>query len=234
MITDRNLLAWYAAASDDHRTAGLDWYPEADALASRISDATRGAVTHRQACGVIAALSPRCSWPQNKVAALTVVTAWKRGDDPYTLRISGVYPENIAKAYRILSDASFETCAHCRAAGGHRKTCSAALRGPKVVAFFSAIVGSSDDGAMDVWATRAARVAPAEVSDLDPADPRREGVPGSQREYDGLAASYRRAAAAVNVTPRQFQAVVWLVIRDSWVRADGRVNGVRLDQDLPF
>ncbi len=243
--TDR-LLRWYAIAGPEHLEAGLRWYPEAESLATRIVYATGGKVTQLQACGVIAALSPRCSWPDNKIAALATIVAWHHGRPPETIRAPGTFGPNVVKAYRILDLPDFGVdgrgvCDGTRVGRHGRRVvckpstsgCTCPLHGPKVSAFYSAIAGTADDGCMDVWATRAARVDWEQVIDL-PADDLRRHPELSVSDHRQLRAAYRSAAGIVGVAPREFQAVVWLVIRDSWTKSNGGRFGARREVDLPF
>ena len=79
--------------------------------------------------------------------------------------------------------------------------------GPKVRAFYRAILGDPDAVVLDRWALRAAG------HHRDTATP---------KQYQRIADEYRAAAAAVGERPRDFQAIVWIVTRESAVRADGR------------
>ena len=82
-----------------------------------------------------------------------------------------------------------------------------ALRGPKVIPFYRNIIGDPDNVTVDVWACRA----------YDGTD-----VPGSLRKHRAIADAYRRAAKRAGVCPRDFQAVIWTVVRESWQYASGR------------
>jgi hypothetical protein len=75
------------------------------------------------------------------------------------------------------------------------------LRGPKITAFWSAILGDQDAVVLDSWMLRAMR-AKARVT-----------VP----QYHYLARILAREARANGVAPSKFQAVVWCVIRSKGV-----------------
>jgi hypothetical protein len=72
-----------------------------------------------------------------------------------------------------------------------------AVKGPKVIAFFLNIIGDENHVTVDIWATRAA------VG---------RSIPGKDRAL--IAEAYRRAAKKRNVSPRDFQATVWVTVRD--------------------
>lgn len=58
-LTDNILVAWHSADSDA-RSFGIEWFGKANSLATELGkgDTSKGA-------GVLAALSPMCSWPEN-------------------------------------------------------------------------------------------------------------------------------------------------------------------------
>lgn len=71
------------------------------------------------------------------------------------------------------------------------------LRGPKVRAFWRAVAGDPNAVTIDVWAARAAGL-PDKPS------------PGAISEAQG---AYREAAERCGESPRDFQAIVWLIVR---------------------
>lgn len=86
----------------------------------------------------------------------------------------------------------------------------AALSGAKVRCFYSCLLGDQNAIAVDTWAARAA---------LGKEIPNASWV---ARHYSTLERAYRQAAKCRGVPPREFQAVVWTVIRDagrSWPAA---------------
>jgi hypothetical protein len=48
-------------------------------------------------------------------------------------------------------------------------------------------------------------------------------VPGIRVRRE-IESAYRRAAALVGETVAAFQAIVWIIVRESTVRADGRIH----------
>lgn len=72
-----------------------------------------------------------------------------------------------------------------------------AVSGPKVTAFYNNILGCPDHVTVDIWATRAA------VG---------RDVPGT--DHVRIVKAYRNAAKLRGLTPRDFQAVVWVTVRN--------------------
>lgn len=83
---------------------------------------------------------------------------------------------------------------------------SDACTGEKVRNFYRAILGDPDAVVLDRWALRAA------------GHPRDTATPV---QYRRIADEYRAAAAIVGESPRDFQAVIWTVLRDRLTRTDG-------------
>lgn len=84
---------------------------------------------------------------------------------------------------------------------------SDACTGDKVRNFYRAILGDPDAVVLDRWALRAVGFERKSPTPL---------------QYARIAETFREAAAAVGETPRDFQAIVWIVLRERAERADGR------------
>lgn len=82
------------------------------------------------------------------------------------------------------------------------------VRGPKVTAFALAILGDRQAVVLDTHALHAA------------------GLPDkpSASERRTAEQAYREAAAACGESPRDFQAIVWIVTRNTRERADGQIH----------
>jgi len=115
----------------------------------------------------------------------------------------GCYPSNIEKAYHILFDES---------------DWKRFLSGPKVENFASNISGNSDKVTIDRWAFRAW-------------SNRKDYPTLSESEIFEIAADYRSAAAKVDLTPSEFQAVVWIMIR-KYAKAKVAKSQLRLPLDV--
>ena len=84
-----------------------------------------------------------------------------------------------------------------------------AITGPKVNPFYRALMGDTEALVLDRWAAFAA------------GHQRDKDIPPAVRR--SLEAAYRAAAAAVGETVRAFQAIVWIMVRESTRRTDGRL-----------
>ena len=168
----RKLVALWHAADRAVRTAGVEWYRTARVTARRL--ARVHGCTQATAAGVIAALSPRLTWSYNVIAADAVLGMAER--------VPGVFRANLAKARAI--------------ANGARPL--VVLSGPKVRAFYRALMGDSSAAVVDVWTARAAGVDP-------------EGL--SPKLYEQVARALRMGADEVGTTTSAFQAVAWVAVR---------------------
>lgn len=167
----RRLVAWWAKADKATRTVGVQWYREARRIARQL--ARRYDCTVSRAAGVIAALSPRLTWTYNVTAAEAVLA----GDR----KVPGVFRASLAKARMIQEGARPLDV----------------LRGPKVRAFYRALMGDRDAAVVDVWTARAAGVQDAP----------------NEREYAQVAQALRMGADEVGVSTSELQAAVWVAIR---------------------
>lgn len=140
MLSDaaRNILTVYERATAADLEQGLQWYSRAEQLAEALAAGTP--YSTRQTAGVIAALSPRMSWPVNVGAATTLVNAAARGREDAPL-VAG-FEANREKAWAILTD-------------GYDNPLDV-LGGPKVTSFYRNLIGDLDAVTVDVWAARAA------------------------------------------------------------------------------
>lgn len=83
-----NIVATYDLATDDERANGETWYELAHLFAAQLSPRVE------RSAGVIAALSPQCSWAENVKLAHRAFRVSER--------LYGQTRSNIAKAERIL------------------------------------------------------------------------------------------------------------------------------------
>lgn len=178
--TTPQVLRVYRAADAAQLAEGLRWYHNAHAVAQTLDPDRPG-----RAAGVIAALSPRLSWPRNLELA---GRAYADG------RASGTLGMSCRAADAVLSGADPLDV----------------LRGPKVRAFYSLILDPGDPltvcidrHAVDVATGQ--RLTDAARSAVWPLE--RRGL------YEVFARCYRRAAGVLGVSPWQVQAVTWLTWR---------------------
>lgn len=161
----------YRAAGEERSLEGAKWYRESRRWARLIARET--GVTVAQAAGVIAALSPRMRWGANVTLAHDLCAGRE---------VQGVFRANLAKAQRILA--------------GERPL--DVLGGPKVRAFYRAIMGDGEAVVIDVWMLRAIGWAKKTLT---------------AREYEEVADHLREAAKAAGIDPADFQAIVWTQVR---------------------
>jgi hypothetical protein len=174
---ERALLERYALATPDEIRRGREWY-DAARRECRAMAREYGQPLSRVA-GILAVTSPD--------AQLAANLRWTReilaGE-----RTAGRYPSDQApKVAAILA--------------AHPSKVRQLVTGPKVSAFYAAIMGDADVLVIDRWASYAAG---------GPKD----RVPGV-RAKRAFAAAYRAAAASVGETVRDFQAIVWIQARES-------------------
>ncbi len=163
---------WHAA-SDETREAGLAWYERAQVITGRWAQIY--GVNKAFVCGIIAVLSQRQRWQTNLLQAERCLQ-WYR---PKGIKSA------VDKALAIFENADFETLEH-------------SVRGPKVEAFYDAIMGNTASVVLDSHMIRAAY-------------PDKRSL--TVKQYAALASVLRAEAASVGVAPREFQAVVWCQIR---------------------
>lgn len=183
----RRILRHWRAASADELAEGLGWYARAGDLADAL--AAGAPITRAQACGVIAALSPRQQWAQNVAGAVALVDALARGET--VAPVVGGLPDNRRKAWAILTTPGADPLDYFDA-----------RTAPKTRAFYLNIMGDADAVTVDVWAARAA-------------EGRRNDQGPTGGRYDRIAAAYRAAAARVGHSPRDLQAAVWVHVRNA-------------------
>lgn len=131
-----SILQMYRSATPEQVLAGEEWYEVARNEAKRL--AKLYSVSYRCAAGVIAVLSPRQKWEQNKLDAAAILRAATSGS-----RIKpkvAAYGANARKAWRIAKGESP----------------ASVLGGPKVNAFYRNICGDYNGVTVDVWASRVA------------------------------------------------------------------------------
>lgn len=198
MLSDyaTNILAWYKQATAADLREGLEWYNRAERHAAALAAGTE--FTVRETAAVIAALSPRVSWPGNADGARLMVTAatGARRNPP---TVAG-FPANRDKAWRIL----------------HHEDPADVLGGPKVTSFFANITGDLDAVTVDVWAARAAGMEDA----LTPK--RYEQIADAFREVAKLLDIAPRDVQACvwvcirRVTLEQSPTLAWILDRKEW------------------
>lgn len=167
---EAGLLEAWGLVPEETKTEALNggWYRESRRTARAL--ARKHGVTLATAAGVIAALSPRIRWGTNVLGADMILGGSDSGPG---------FNTNVEKA--------------CRIRDGEKPL--SVLGGPKVRAFYRAIMGDKDAAVIDVWMWRAIGVAPGSVP------------------YHKAEEALRSAANRCGVSVSDFQAIVWTQVR---------------------
>lgn len=166
----QRLVALVSKAPTETHTQGGSWYAEAGRVCARMARAY--GCSKATACGVMAALSPRLQWGPNQRAADAVLA----GVVP-----TGVFRSSLRKAQRI--------------AAGERPL--DVLSGPKVRAFYRALMGDENAAVVDVWVLRAVGWTRTV----------------KERAYRMIARALQLAAARLGMSVARLQAVAWVAVR---------------------
>jgi len=181
---EETLVSLYEKASPCVRRRGRAWYPEANRQLREIAERNNAPLSH--AVAVFTIVSP----------AAQLVTALRWTDEIFAgERIGGRYPNDQAPRIEAACSTRYPVTR---------------ITGPKVNAFYRALMGDREALVLDRWAIRAAG---------HPL-PRSEVPRTLRRELD---AAYRAAARACGETVRAFQAIVWIVCRETTPTKAGRV-----------
>lgn len=195
-MSHKNILAVYQLASAAEVVEGRSWYARACSVAIHL--ANRYGVSHMQATGVIAALSPRNRWERNVLDAENLIQAYTRGGaEVASLVRVCTFNSNKAKAIRFLAEVP---CTDADAL--------AILSGPKLKEFYSCISGIRnvvciDGHAYSIWT--GGRITLNAVGAI------------SKKTRQEVNDDYVKAAAEVGITPADMQAITWL----AWRRIHG-------------
>ena len=167
---EAGLLEAWGLVPAEVKTEALNggWYRESRRTARAL--ARKHGHTLSRSAGVIAALSPRTQWAANISGADHILGGGDTGPG---------FNANVEKA--------------CRIRDGERPL--QVLGGPKVTAFYRAIMGDKHAAVVDVWMWRAMGVAPGDVP------------------YAVAEAALREAASKAGVAVADFQAIVWTQVR---------------------
>jgi len=185
-----NLRTWYNRATKDEIKQGLVWYKDAMDFAKQLS--TDYGVRGEVAAGVISALSPNNRWERNKYDAVQVLMAVRDNVPMDEVKVC-TYDANKAKAFAI--------------AKGDRKILTSS---PKTYAF-ARNVGENDSDfvTIDKWHLRACQTSSKKSKTC------RESV--TPKQYRIIQEETVKVAKEMGVKAYQFQAIVWVTIRNQWI-----------------
>ena len=184
-----NLRTWFKRASKDEVSQGLVWYKEAMEFSRMLADEYN--VHGEVAAGVISALSPNNKWERNKYDAIQVFNAVRQGKSMDEVKVC-TYNANKAKAFAI--------------AKGDRKILKSS---PKTYAF-ARNVGENDHNfvTIDKWHLRACQTTSKKSKTCKEAC--------TSKQYSIIQEETIKIANEVGVKPHEFQAIVWVTIRNQW------------------
>lgn len=185
-----NLRTWYKRATKDEIKQGLVWYKDAMDFAKQLS--TDYGVRGEVSAGVISALSPNNKWERNKYDAVQVLMAVRDNVPMQDVKVC-TYNANKAKAFAI--------------AKGDRKILTSS---PKTYAF-ARNVGENDSNfvTIDKWHLRACQTSSKKSRTC------RESV--TPKQYRIIQEETVKVAKEMGVKAYQFQAIVWVTIRNQWI-----------------
>jgi hypothetical protein len=168
---------WEDAYDNAPAPAGSSWYADARAECRRMARAHGSTLT--RVAGVVAALSPQLQWGVNLRIAEQVLS-------------TGTAQEGCLTASRQKAERIYD---------GERP--ADVLGGPKVRAFYRALLGDADAAVVDTWMFHAVGW------------PEKGGRGG--KLYERVADALREAAALAQLPVSEFQAIVWTQVRGSEV-----------------
>jgi len=172
-----SLLDWYSAADESQKDRGRRWYAQARRECRKI--ARESGYSYRQVAAVLAITSPD--------AQLSTNVRWTRETCLSGGQTAGRYPtDQLPKVRAALADT---------------RNPGQFATGPKVNAFYRAIIGDEDCLVVDRWASFAA------------GGPKDRTPRAKERRI--IADAYRAAAAFTGESVRDFQAIVWIACRES-------------------
>lgn len=181
-----DLLELYASAPKDVRRRGRTWYPRTRRHLREIADKHERPLAQAVAVfcitSVAAQLQTNLRWTDEILSGTRTGGRWPNVQEPLVL---GALSTRYPSRF---------------------------VRGPKVSAFYRALMGDTSSLVIDRWAARAAGF---DVSSTKHTIPVRK-----QREIDE---AYRQAAEACKERVRDFQAIVWIAKRETTPTSKGIV-----------
>lgn len=188
---EKNLIQWIEAANEDQVKKGVSWYKEAMQFSKELS--IKFNIESYTVATVVSCLSPNNKWEQNKKDAVTVIEAFQAGIGPEDIKVC-TYNANKRKAFRALEGELISE------------------KAPKTHAFAMNVgLNSADHITIDKWHLRACIFGPE------------EGI--KECVESCTAVQYRRVekitaklSKEYNLKGYEFQAIVWVTIKDAWNR----------------
>ena len=187
-----NLDKWMISASPENWTKGRYWYRDAQDYCKALSNEFD--INPYICASVVSCLSPNNKWQRNKIDARAVIIAHLNGIDPENVKVC-TYTANKLKAFRVLRDGE--------------KIASTA---PKTHAFaMNCGLLSNNHITIDKWHIRACLSQPG-CGIIDCV----ETITSAQ--YRRVEAITAGLAKIHGLKGYQFQAIIWLTIKENWNR----------------
>ena len=187
-MANRYLIDKYENSNENEKREGMEWYSEAHGFCASL--AALNEIDLERVAAVVSVLSPRNKWSRNKLDAQTLIEAKLAGRDMDSFSVC-TFTGNKRRAWELLGRGdSFDP--------------DEFFKGLKTRCFWDNIVfPDSERVTIDTWAARAAYQTLGNWQ-------RSIGRP----EYCRLEKQYQSSAGIVGLTPKSFQAVVWVRTRN--------------------
>ncbi len=213
-----NLEAVYQRSTAEDMKRGGRWYPDAERSVGVLAE--RYDIEPWRAAGVVAALSPSCTWSNNLEFAETLISGFKAGVDVLAPSFkAGTYGlKNKTTALRFL------TCKSDQWIGYDSRP----KLGPKTDSFYHNLLGGSFKATVD------GHMYAVMIGDENASTRAIYSLHGrlTHRRYSILSDAVISVARSNGMTPATFQAIVWITwrrLKDENMelrQADYRSNGV--------
>ena len=190
------LLRWYNAASEGQKESGKSWYSEAQQFTQELAE--KYGINPYTVAAVVSALSPNNKWERNKIDAINTIECFQNGGTANDIKVC-TYSNNKNKAFNLLR------------LDGFIQDVS-----PKTHAFAMNIgMLSGSHVTVDKWHLRACLCHPN-----DAIKKTQESVtPKLYRHIERLTSEI---AEKLNMPAYEFQAIVWVTIKDNWASKNVR------------
>ena len=188
-----NLKLWFNSASHKNQIEGLEWYSEAQKHC-KLKAKQYGMSTYSYA-EIVSITSVNNKWERNKIDAESCVKAYQSGLKPRDIKIC-TYNANKEKAFRVLD-----------------KTQILGITSPKTHAFASNVgLNSPHHITIDKHHLRACVTKPSEgvVPDVV--------TSCTAKQYRRIEAITAQLASEQGLKGYQYQAIIWLAIKENWNR----------------
>jgi len=186
-IIRNNLERWFNSATKEEIVKGLAWYNEATQEADDI--AKEFGISRYEAATVISCLSPNNKWRRNVRDAWAVVATWYAGKGEEDVKVC-TFGLNKTKAFNALKGQFIAESA------------------PKTHAFASTIAQIGDAVTVDMWHVRAC------LTRRDKSQSVVESI--NAKQYRRIDRITSELAKKHKIKPFQYQAIVWVSIKNNW------------------